>query len=134
MCLQLSQQLKFLKQSKSLELLMIKGNNYVYFFENNKHEYLYFILLNISIILLITKLKYIYLNHIYLFGSSLVYISLFALSSSAIYDYHFSYNQVFIPVFIILLLSFKNNIRIFDKVFLFFSTLSSIRIIYWVMK
>ena len=104
------------------------------FLENNKHEYLYFILLNISIILLITKLKYIYLNHIYLFGSSLVYITLFALSSSAIYDYHFSYNRVFIPVFIILLLSFKDNISIFDKVFWFFSTLSSIRIIYWVMK
>ncbi len=104
------------------------------FLGNNKNEYLYFILLNISIVLLIKKFKYIYFKHIYLFVSSLVYISLFALSSSAIYDCHFSYNRVFIPVFIILLLSFKDNITIFDKGFWFFPTFSSIRIFYWVMK
>ena len=102
--------------------------------ENNKHEYLFFLLLNIAMISLLIKIKQIWTYHPLLFGAALCYCLLFSLSSAAIYDYHLSYNRVFIPVFIILLLSLKNLFPYWDKFFWIFSLLSSIRVIYWVVK
>ena len=110
-----------------------KWNNLI-FQENNKHEYIFFILLNLAIILLIKNLFNIWNNTNYLFGASICYILLFSISSNAIYDYHLSYNRVFIPVFMILLLNIKNFNSYFERIFWVYSFLCSIRIIYWVIK
>ena len=101
--------------------------------ENNKHEYIFFIILCLSVIFLLTKIKEIIKDHPYLILGTLSYLLLFSLSSRAIYDYHLSYNRVFIPIFLILLLVQKQKMKKIDLCFWTISSLSAIRVVYWIV-
>ena len=101
--------------------------------ENNKHEYIFFIILCISIIFLLTKIKVIFKDHPYLILGTLSYLLLFSISSRAIYDYHLSYNRVYIPVFLFLVLVQKQKMTKIDCCFWTISSLSAIRVVYWIV-
>lgn len=97
----------------------------------NKNEYLYFPLLFSSALLLSCKLAISWREQQYLFFASAGYLFLFFMSSTAILDYHISYNRVYFVIYVLILLSITSPLTKLDKVFWTITGISALRFVYW---
>ena len=97
----------------------------------NKNEYFYFPLLCVSTLFLLYKSKENWNKQKAIFFSSLGYLFLFFMSSTAILDYHISYNRVYFMIYLLLILSIGKPLSKVDKVFWGITGLSALRFVYW---